>query len=148
VVKECIEDQQAALATDDRIFTFTSPDAPVKVNGDRTRLAQIVGNLLGNAVKFTDRGGRICVTVSVDQSTRSVSLQVKDDGVGIEPELQPLLFEPFTQGTSSLDRAHAGLGLGLSLVRALVELHQGTASVQSDGPGHGAQFEITLPLSQ
>lgn len=147
VVKECIEDQQAALGAGDRIFTFVSPDAPVTVIGDRTRLAQIVGNLLGNAVKFTDHGGRITVTVSVDQTARRVSLQVKDDGVGIERDLQPLLFEPFTQGTSSLDRAHAGLGLGLSLVRALMELHQGTATVHSDGPGKGAEFSITLPLA-
>jgi signal transduction histidine kinase len=147
VVHECIEDQQAALAAGDRIFTLVSPETPVKVSGDRTRLAQIVGNLLGNAVKFTDRGGRIAVTVTVDQDARSMCLRVRDDGVGIERDLQPLLFEPFTQGTSSLDRTHGGLGLGLSLVRALVELHLGTASVHSDGPGHGAEFLITLPTA-
>lgn len=144
IVRACIEDQHAALESGERSFSFIAPEVPVRMNGDRTRLSQIVGNLLSNAVKFTDRGGRITLELGVESG--EALLRVRDDGIGLEPELVPQLFQPFTQGATSLDRAHSGLGLGLSLVQSLAELHGGTVSAHSDGPGLGSEFVVRLPI--
>jgi CheY-like chemotaxis protein len=116
---------------------------PAFVCGDRTRLVQIVTNLLTNAAKFTPDGGRIAVTPRI--YARSVTLSVTDNGVGIRPELMPHVFEPFTQEQRAADRSQGGLGLGLALVRSLAELHEGKVTVRSDGPGRGAEFTVTLP---
>ncbi len=147
IARACIEDQQAALGPDERNFGFMAPDEPVRLEGDATRLSQIVGNLLSNAVKFTERGGKITVQIDVDTGLKQASLSVSDDGIGLEDDLKPHLFQPFTQGATSLDRAHSGLGLGLSLVQALVELHDGRVVARSDGPGRGSEFVVTLPLA-
>jgi signal transduction histidine kinase len=146
IVRACIEDQQATLEPGERSIRFIAPQGPVLLNGDRTRLSQIAGNLLSNAVKFTDRGGSIVVELRADPARKSASLHVSDDGVGLDADLLPLLFQPFAQGAGSLDRTHSGLGLGLSLVRALAELHGGEVSGSSEGPGRGAQFVVTLPV--
>jgi two-component system CheB/CheR fusion protein len=103
-----------------------------------------VGNLLGNAAKFTPPGGRVDVVVSRDGS--SVTIAVYDTGVGLAPEVRSLLFEPFTQAPQTLDRTMGGLGLGLAMVRGLVELHGGTAKASSGGPGQGSEFTVRLPL--
>jgi signal transduction histidine kinase len=145
IVRACIEDQQAGLAEGERNLRFDAPAHPVRMTADRTRLSQVVGNLLSNAVKFTDRGGHISVALRTDSGGWS-SLSVTDDGIGIEPGLRPRLFEPFTQGSAGLERSNGGLGLGLSLVRALVELHGGTIEARSEGPGRGAEFVVRLPL--
>lgn len=114
----------------------------VWVDADPTRMEQVVGNLIGNAVKYTDDGGRIRVQLAADGN--EAVLRVQDDGIGIEPELLPRIFNLFVQGSQPLDRARGGLGIGLSLVRRLVELHNGTISVMSDGPGHGSTFVMRL----
>ena len=108
------------------------------------RLQQVIWNLLSNAIKFTPAGGRVSVTV--ERVSTSALISVKDTGEGIKPSLLPFVFDRFTQGDSSVTRAHGGLGLGLSIVRHLVELHGGHVSATSDGPGHGSTFFVTLPL--
>jgi PAS domain S-box-containing protein len=118
---------------------------PVRVEGDAIRLAQIVGNLLTNAAKFTARGGR--VDVHLAQRPGEAVIRVRDDGAGIPPDLLERLFEPFVQAESTLDRSKGGLGLGLALVKGLAELHGGGASARSAGAGKGAEFEVRLPAA-
>jgi signal transduction histidine kinase/ActR/RegA family two-component response regulator len=113
------------------------------VNGDADRLSQVVWNLLSNAVKFTEHGGT--VTVSLKVKSGHVTLAVADTGQGIDPTFLPHVFERFTQSDSSASRRHGGLGLGLALVRELVELHGGTVRVDSAGIGHGTTFTVDLP---
>jgi CheY-like chemotaxis protein len=113
------------------------------VSGDADRLSQVIWNLLSNAVKFTDPGGTI--TISMRAHAGHVSLVVSDTGQGIDPQFLPYVFERFTQSDSSASRRHGGLGLGLALVRELVELHGGGVQVDSAGVGLGASFTVTLP---
>jgi PAS domain S-box-containing protein len=112
--------------------------------GDPDRLQQVIWNLLSNAIKFTPAGGRVSVTV--ERVGTSALISFTDTGQGIAPSLMPYVFDRFTQGDSSVTRAHGGLGLGLSIVRHLVELHGGDVSARSDGPGKGSTFVVTLPL--
>ena len=118
---------------------------PAWIDADPTRLAQMVGNLLHNAAKFSREGDIVSVTVSATDSAARIA--VRDEGMGIVPELLPRLFNPFVQADDGLSRAQGGLGLGLSLVKGLAELHGGTARAQSEGLGKGAEFVIDLPLS-
>ncbi|MES2260070.1 MAG: response regulator [Pseudomonadota bacterium] len=113
------------------------------VDGDTTRLEQIVSNLLDNAFKYTPAGGNIDIAVDIED--QEIVLTVEDNGVGIAPDLLPHVFDVFVQGTSTLDRAQGGLGIGLSLVRRLAELHGGSVSAHSAGPGAGSMFTIRLP---
>ena len=117
---------------------------PVVVMGDAARLEQVVGNLLQNAVKYTPRGAPIRLTVA--PAAGEAVLCVRDRGIGIAPEMLPHVFQLFTQADRSLHRAQGGLGLGLALVRALVERHGGTVTGESAGLGHGSQFTVRLPL--
>jgi CheY-like chemotaxis protein len=114
--------------------------------GDATRLTQVLDNLLANAIKFTDRGGSVAVRVEAKADTRRAVVTIGDTGLGIDAALLPHLFEAFTQADRSLDRAKGGLGLGLSLVKGLVELHGGKVHASSGGPGRGAEFVVELPL--
>jgi CheY-like chemotaxis protein len=116
------------------------------VHADGTRLAQIVGNLLGNAVKFTPRGGH--VTLTLGSADDAATLTVADDGPGIAPELLRQIFEPFSQADHTLDRNRGGLGLGLALVQGLTALHGGTVTAHSSGLGQGASFTLRLPLAR
>jgi signal transduction histidine kinase/CheY-like chemotaxis protein len=118
---------------------------PLPVDGDPVRLEQIAGNLLGNAVKYTPAGG--LVTIAAERAGGTAVLRVTDTGVGIAPELLDRIFEPFAQATTTLDRSQGGLGLGLALVRGLVELHGGTVRARSEGTGRGAEVEVRLPLA-
>ena len=120
------------------------PGEALYVEGDPTRLEQIVTNLLNNAAKYTEPGGQIAVTLSreADQAV----LRVSDTGIGITPEMQTNIFDLFVQADRSLDRARGGLGIGLTLVRSLVELHGGTISVFSSGPGQGSTFTVKFPV--
>jgi PAS domain S-box-containing protein len=113
------------------------------VAGDPIRLAQVLSNLLSNAAKYTEPGGRIEVTGSREGD--DVVLRVADNGVGVHPDLLPRVFDLFMQGAQSLDRALGGLGLGLAIVRSVVELHAGRVSAHSDGPGSGSEFRVILP---
>jgi two-component system CheB/CheR fusion protein len=116
------------------------------VDADRTRLAQVVGNLLGNALKFTPRGGHVEVA-SRREGDRAV-LTVRDDGAGIAPDMREHLFQPFVQAPQTLERTPGGLGLGLAMVKGLVELHGGTVEASSAGLGCGSLFTVSLPLAQ
>ena len=122
------------------------PQAMLSMLGDATRLQQIVGNILGNALKFTPRGGHVQLTLSSDGS--SARLEIQDDGAGIAPEFLPVMFDRFKQAANNPQPAQRGLGLGLAIVRHLVELHGGTVSAHSDGLGQGARLVVTLPLGE
>jgi signal transduction histidine kinase/CheY-like chemotaxis protein len=116
---------------------------PAWVDADATRIEQIVSNLVLNAVKYTPEGGTIRVAVRLEQG--AAVLRVADEGIGMPPELTPQVFELFVQGKRDLDRAHGGLGIGLTLVRRLAELHGGSAEAHSDGPGSGSRFTVRFP---
>jgi CheY-like chemotaxis protein/anti-sigma regulatory factor (Ser/Thr protein kinase) len=116
------------------------------VNGDAQRLAQAVGNLLHNALKFTSAGGQTEIKVSREQGTEAAIISVSDTGIGIGPDALSRLFEPFMQVDNAIDRSRGGLGLGLALVKSLVEMHDGIVRAASDGTGQGATFTIRLPL--
>jgi signal transduction histidine kinase/CheY-like chemotaxis protein len=133
----------AADAKGIRLQTMLDPAAG-PISGDADRLQQIVWNLLTNAVKFTPKGGRI--QVKVQRIDSHVEIVVSDSGVGISKEFLPYVFDRFRQADASTTRIHGGLGLGLSIVHQLVDLHGGTASVHSEGEGQGAAFTITLPF--
>jgi signal transduction histidine kinase len=119
-------------------------ETPVMVDGDHTRLVQVVANLLTNAAKYTPEGGHI--EVELEAADGQAFLAVRDNGNGIGPDLLPVVFDLFTQASRTLDRAQGGLGLGLALVRKLVELHGGQVDAASAGPGRGSTFTVTLPL--
>ena len=143
LVANCLETLRAGGRFDG--YTLQVESCPVQVAADATRLEQIVTNLLDNAVKYTPSGG--VITVTLQANAEQVMLSVSDTGVGIGADLMPQVFEVFVQGDSSLDRAKGGLGIGLSLVRQLVELHDGVITVHSDGPGRGSRFTVTLPMA-
>jgi signal transduction histidine kinase len=126
------------------LVTALAPDVG-PILGAPDRLRQVVWNLAMNAIKFTPTGGR--VEVAVGRSEQNVEIVVADNGVGISPEVLPHIFEPFRQEDSSTTRAYGGLGLGLALVKYLVELHGGQVHAQSPGKGRGATFTVTLPLA-
>src|SRR5262249_43795853 len=119
---------------------------PEQVRGAPTRLQEVVWNLLTDAVKFTPEGGRVELRMEGDAD--SVRITVSDTGKGIEPEFLPFVFDHFRQADASSARRHGGLGLGLSLVKHLVELHGGTITAESEGKGRGAAFTVTLPRRQ
>ncbi len=122
------------------------PDEPVIVRGDAARLQQVVGNLLDNAAKYTPPEGAISLSVAIHDN-QNVVLRIRDTGVGIPRERLASIFEPFTQLNTGLARAEGGLGIGLTLVKRLVELHGGSVNAASDGSGTGAEFTVQLPLS-
>ena len=126
-------------------FDVDLPPPDTVVDGDATRLAQVFGNLLHNAVKFSEPGGRVRLTVDVADD--HVDLCVSDTGSGIAPEMLPRVFDMFSQADGTVERSHGGLGIGLSLVKALVALHGGLVEAESDGLGHGSRFTVRLRTS-
>ena len=132
----------AANAKDIRLETLI--DASAKVAGDSIRLQQVISNLLTNAVKFSDRGGRVLLCLVTDGSRAMIS--VRDVGEGIAADFLPHVFERYRQASDASARVHGGLGLGLAIVREIVELHHGTVNAESAGRGQGATFTVTLPL--
>jgi two-component system, chemotaxis family, CheB/CheR fusion protein len=146
LVLRTIEDHRSLFeAKRVRLETRLSAD-PLPISGDDARLAQVVGNLLQNAAKFTPAGGEVSVSTAAAAARGRVALWIVDTGVGIEPTMLGRLFQPFMQADATLDRSMGGLGLGLALVKGLVELHGGEVCAHSDGPGHGTQFVVELPL--
>src|SRR5215831_21424818 len=123
----------------------TALAGPVWVAGDRARLHQVLVNLLTNAIQFTPEGGRIRVSLAVDDQRHAI-IEVQDSGAGIDSDFLPFVFEPFRQGAGRPSRGHGGLGLGLSVVRQLVELHDGSVGVSSAGVGSGATLTVALPV--
>jgi signal transduction histidine kinase/CheY-like chemotaxis protein len=126
-------------------LSLNLPDEPMVLEGDEERVVQVLTNLLGNAGKYTERGGQIALTATRER-TEAV-LRVRDNGIGIEPEMRDKIFDLFTQVGGSLHRSQGGLGIGLTLVRQLVELHGGRVSVHSEGKGKGSEFVVRLPIA-
>jgi PAS domain S-box-containing protein len=145
LVRQVIEDQQATFDRRGIQLAARLPAEDLWVRADPTRIAQLLGNLLGNANKFTPAGGRVEVTLEGDGDVAVLSCA--DTGIGILPEELEVIFEPFTQARAASGKA-AGLGLGLSLVKALAELHGGSVAARSEGREHGSQFTVRLPLAQ
>ena len=145
VVTQAVESSRPALDARRHQLHVHLPPGDLWVDGDAARLAQVLGNILNNAAKFTDPGGRIDLTVR--QEGAHVTIRITDSGVGIRPETLPLIFELFTQSDRPLDRTSSGLGIGLALVRRLVEMHGGTVAAASEGHGHGTTLTVTLPLA-
>ena len=146
LVRRAAEDHRSSFALNGVDLDVAIPDEPVRIDGDRTRIAQVVGNLLQNSVKFTPAGGRATISVEENAALHDAVVRVRDTGVGISQEMLPRVFEPFTQADTTLDRSKGGLGLGLALVKGLVEMHGGIVSVASEGLGKGAEFTLRLPL--
>ena len=147
VVRESVEDLRGAIDNAGLSLEVRMPDSPVRVVGDRVRLGQVLGNLLNNACKFTPAGGRIEVALEQRSDGGHADLRIKDSGIGIDGKLLAQLFEPFRQGEESHARPNAGLGLGLALARALVEMHGGSITARSGGVGRGSEFVVALPLA-
>jgi len=124
----------------------TAQDASIRVEGDLTRLSQVFLNLLNNAAKYTPEGGLVRLSAAVEDGAAVV--RVRDNGVGIAPELLPRIFDLFVQGSQSLDRIEGGLGIGLALVREILRLHGGVVTAASGGTGQGSEFTVRLPLSR
>jgi signal transduction histidine kinase/CheY-like chemotaxis protein len=148
VVSATAEDHRLTLEAAGLKLQVEVPSEPLLVVGDPTRLAQVVGNLLTNAGKFTDPGGRITVRAERDEPRQRALVSVDDTGIGIGPDLLPHVFEMFTQADNSATRSRGGLGLGLALVKGLVELQGGEVSAGSDGHGQGATFTCSFPLAE
>jgi PAS domain S-box-containing protein len=145
VVASTVEQVRPLIeARQHRLTVNIAPGMPPLV-ADRTRLVQVCTNLLNNAAKYTPPGGELLLEALVEDN--AVLLRVRDNGIGIAPDLLPHMFDLFTQGERSPDRAQGGLGLGLALVKSLVELHGGSVSAYSAGPGQGSEFTLRLPLS-
>jgi PAS domain S-box-containing protein len=143
IVKNCVEAAKPS-AQDKNVSLIFESDLPAQtLNGDATRLQQIVNNLLNNAIKFTQAGN---VFVTMEHNENIVRIKVKDTGVGISSDFLPQIFDRFKQADSTPKRSHSGLGLGMTIVRHLTELHGGTVEVFSDGEGSGATFTIELPV--
>jgi PAS domain S-box-containing protein len=154
LVREVVKNYRSRMEGHGLTVTLDLPDRPLWVQGDRTRLVQVVGNLLDNARKFTPSGGAVTVglssisepSVSKPPAPGQAVLTVCDTGIGIEPELLPHIFEPFRQLPQGIDRGLGGLGLGLALVRSIVDLHGGEVAAESEGEGRGAVLTVRLPL--
>jgi signal transduction histidine kinase/ActR/RegA family two-component response regulator len=143
LVQSCVHDQRDSIDAKRISLDVRVPRVPVIADIDADRIIQAVMNLLHNAIKFTPTQGRI--EVALEQRGDEAAITVADNGIGIETELQTQLFVPFSQGPSGLDRRHGGLGLGLALVKGLVEQHGGRIEMHSDGAGAGSRFTLTLP---
>jgi signal transduction histidine kinase len=146
IVSRAIETIQPLLTEQRHELILELHDEGLEVEGDLTRLTQVLGNLLNNAAKYTDPGGRI--NLSLRRAEREVEISVRDTGIGIPPELLPRLFNLFTQVDAAAHRSQGGLGIGLALVRQLVEMHGGRVSAHSDGANRGSEFVIRLPLRE
>jgi signal transduction histidine kinase len=145
LIGRAVETVEPAILARSHTLAVEVSDRALVVYADALRLTQAIGNVLGNAAKYTDCGGRI--TLRARRRKRDVEISVSDTGIGIAPEVLPRIFDLFTQLDHQTERSPSGLGIGLALVRRLVEMHGGTVSAHSDGAGRGSEFVIRLPLS-
>ncbi len=143
IIAHSVETSRPLIDARAQALSVSVPAAPVWLSADFARLSQVVSNLLNNASKYTGEGGRIELTASAEAG--EARIVVRDNGAGIEPQLLHKVFDLFVQGERALDRGQGGLGIGLTLVKRLVELHNGRVDAASDGPGRGAIFTVTLP---
>jgi PAS domain S-box-containing protein len=145
VIRSAVETVRPLIDSQAHELTITVPPQAIQLDADPTRLAQVISNLLNNAAKYTEKGGHIWLTV--EQQGNEVTLSVRDTGIGIAAEHLRHIFEMFSQVAPALERSHGGLGIGLSLVRGLVELHGGTVEARSAGIGMGSEFIVRLPVA-
>ena len=143
ILQSAVDAARPAIDAQGHALELYLPATPLDTHADPTRLAQVLSNLLNNAIKYTARGGRIRISGAAEGEL--VSLSVEDTGVGIPAEMLPLVFDMFTQFPGHRDRSHGGLGIGLTLAKRLVELHGGTIEARSAGPGQGSTFTVRLP---
>src|SRR5246500_5554090 len=149
ILKGAAELSRSHLQVRGQTLDFPIPEQSIYVEADDTRLEQVFGNLLNNASKFSDNGAVISLYVEaskLEDQTKQAVVRVRDTGIGIDPEVLPHVFDLFVQGNRSLDRSYGGLGIGLTLVRQLVELHGGTVEAHSEGTGRGSEFIVRLPV--
>jgi len=146
VVHTAVEASRPAIDRGRHQLRVEVPVEPVHLDADPVRISQVLANLLNNAAKYTDHGGRI--TLVATREDGEAVIRVSDTGDGLAPELRERIFDMFVQGDQRADRTHGGLGIGLTLVKRLVELHGGSVSAKSDGPGHGSEFTVRLPALQ
>jgi PAS domain S-box-containing protein len=144
IIHQAVEAVRAQYKSMNHQLTVAMPSRLVYLDADPARLAQVVGNLLNNACKFTDKGGHVWLTV--ESNGEQAVVRVRDNGIGIAPENLPRLFDMFAQVDTSLERSRDGLGIGLTLVKTLVEMHSGTVEAHSDGLGRGSEFVVRLPV--
>ncbi len=144
VVNQAVETARPRCEAEGHVVTATLPPEPIFLNGDPTRLVQVVGNLLNNACKFTPRGGRISLTLG--RAANQAVIRVRDTGIGIAADHIGRIFEMFTQVDPTLERSTGGLGIGLTLVKNLVEMHGGSVEAHSGGVGRGSEFVVRLPI--
>jgi len=147
VIAAAVEQARPLLQSRQQELLLDAMTPPVTLRGDLKRLVQVLSNLLNNAAKFTPAGGKIALGVDVDVDGPSVRVSVSDNGIGMDSELVARAFELFAQGERNADRSQGGLGIGLALVKNLVELHGGKVAARSEGPGLGSSFTITLPVA-
>jgi signal transduction histidine kinase len=146
VVARAVEDVRPQVEAKRQDLAVSLPHEPVHLEADPTRLEQVLVNLLGNAAKFTPEGGQITLLARLEG--RDLVVRVADSGIGLSVEDRSRIFDLFTQAAEPADRRHGGLGIGLALVKSLVELHGGSVAVASDGPGRGSEFVVRLPAAE
>ena len=144
LIAATVDTLRPRVAARQQVIEVSLPQASLPVMVDTVRFTQVIANLVNNAIKYTPDGGRICVRASVEDD--SAIVVVGDNGIGIAQHLLTRIFDVFVQGDRALDRGDGGLGIGLALVKRLVELHSGSVSAHSAGPGHGSEFTLSLPL--
>ena len=144
IVARAVETARPAIDAHKHALELDLPEELISVEGDKTRLVQVIANILHNAAKFMDPGGRI--RLSVRREGQYALISIADTGIGIAPDLLPKIFELFTQVHAKSERAQGGLGIGLALVRRLTEMHGGTVTAHSDGAGRGSTFSVRLPV--
>ncbi len=145
VVRRAVETVRPMFTAERQEFTAAVPTEPLFLDCDPVRLSQVLTNLLMNASKYTESGGRI--SLSAERDGGQVVVRVSDTGIGIDPDLLPHVFELFTQSTRAIDRSQGGLGIGLTIVKSLVEMHGGSVVAESGGPGQGSTFTVRLPTT-
>lgn len=145
VVDSAVESSRPLIETRAQELNISSPKIPQWVEGDRVRLTQVFTNILNNAAKYTEKGGKIMLNVTLEGAC--IVAKVRDTGIGIPAEVLPRVFDLFTQAERSIDHSQGGMGIGLTLVRRLVEMHKGVVTVSSAGIGQGSEFTVRLPLS-
>jgi CheY-like chemotaxis protein/anti-sigma regulatory factor (Ser/Thr protein kinase) len=143
VVQQAVETSRKLIEARRHELSVTLPEEPIRIEGDFTRLAQVVLNLLDNAAKYTDKGGKIWLTV--EKTLETAVIRIRDTGRGIDATALKSLFDLFFQADRNLDRSDGGLGIGLSLVKSLVQMHDGTVEAHSAGRGKGSEFVVCLP---